>query len=221
MHNRKFTLIELLVVIAIIAILAAMLLPALQKARDSARTITCVNNLKQFGIADNIYADEFNGWGVSLIWFSPWNTYDQLWYQHNTDFLRCLGITRNPADYQYQMRYIFQGLCCPTAYKGNMKDWDCCYALSCSGPAWQGAWGTTPMDCKMSRVKDPSKVLLFIDAVDWVTGSWARNNYVTDTYTSSTPAYRHNNGAVAAYYDGHGEWNPRSYYMSLTPWNGN
>jgi prepilin-type N-terminal cleavage/methylation domain-containing protein len=57
-----FTLIELLVVIAIVAILAALLLPALQQGKDKARQAHCINNLKQFAVAYEMYANDFDGW---------------------------------------------------------------------------------------------------------------------------------------------------------------
>ena len=92
--RKSFTLIELLVVIAIIAILAGMLLPALNTAREKGRTASCQANLKQIGLFQMNYADENDGGGIPVNDWSRtgvpgWGRLIQAFYGTSEKFIQC------------------------------------------------------------------------------------------------------------------------------------
>ncbi len=210
-----FTLIELLVVIAIIAIIASMLLPALNNARQKARTIYCLSNIKTSGLALQMYADDFSSC-IPLTWYSvvPDATifdYDSsnnntafgvtwsMWlygygYCRDLDVVRCHDWEDSYTSYgeRYSRTYgtVINFTSMPT------------YILQLPG----GPSGTSANERRfldMKRVKVPNKVPVLVD-------SFASDGYqshfvgATSGHTYKTTHARHSNtmaNMVAA--DGH------------------
>jgi prepilin-type N-terminal cleavage/methylation domain-containing protein len=114
-HTQPFTLIELLVVVAIIAILASMLLPALNQARDKARTVKCMGNLRQLSMGIMLYADDHSE-------FLPVLNTNTMSQEPYTDTAYNGSLTRwyGPTFTQYD-KYMGLGLLLPGRYLGNAK----------------------------------------------------------------------------------------------------
>jgi prepilin-type N-terminal cleavage/methylation domain-containing protein len=149
--GRGFTLIELLVVIAIIAILAAMLLPALAKAKERAYQTACIANLKQVGIALKMYTDDNGDYFPAAS--DPSATPPILWTTTLGPYLPVSGTPTSPTGYGVENKAFI----CPSAKFINLGDKEIVRTYSCVGTLLGTQTSSSGLTATLPRKASPMR----------------------------------------------------------------
>ena len=207
-EKRSFTLIELLVVIAIIAILAGMLLPALNSARESGRKSACMNNMKQFMVGFNFYTTDYDSWILpgyaDKEWNKPWWLILNRYFRNDQNFRKTSIVEPENK--------IFT---CPSTPAPGTD-----YTYTHYGVNTYLTHRMWPMN-KLTAVYQPAKTIVYTD-------SNIKNSYVLNG--DKEAAFRHPGERThSSYVDGHvgdrkadlvGYWKPytnASYFSNACP----
>jgi len=196
--RNKFTLIELLVVIAIIAILAAMLMPALQQARERAKSSNCLSNMRQLAQAAQSYADASDGWCLR-------------------GFVGSSGPAANRwPNLLVNRKYMSspKSITCPGAVAlKNFSDWSLNIGVGINACTFGGTTGVSDYyskEAEISGFKNNSKLIVFTDVP--VVGQGNGHGYIfqpgNGVYEMSPNGWyvlsiRHAGRANCAFFDGH------------------
>lgn len=204
--NTAFTLIELLIVVAIIAILAGLLLPALKRARDVAKMITCKNNMKQIGLLAYIYASDYDN-------YLTVGNYD--WDMELKKYLNKKISGTNSAD-RYETSTEPGLFVCPSTDKSGLGsgitkftysygptrifDDGPYYSPNLSG-GWSYPWGTPDANFpkRLNRIRDGCVILIELKIVAWSWNSDVAGAYIAETVPSKTNALNITNSGCVSY----------------------